>query len=48
MARGYYWSILFMLSVPGLIAAGFAGAMFLSYRKWRKARSTSQPQAEPS
>lgn len=48
MARGFYWSILFMLSVPGLIAAGFAGAMFLSYRKWRKGRSAPQPQAEAS
>ena len=46
MARGFYWSILFMLAVPYLTVAGFLTALYFSYRKWRLRRGSS-PQAEP-
>ncbi len=42
MARGFYWSILFMLTVPALILTGFAGTLYLSYRKWLTRRASAQ------
>ncbi len=45
MARGFYWSILFMLAVPYLTVGGFLAACYLSYRKWRM-RGGSAPQAD--
>ena len=48
MARGFYWSILFMLAVPYLTVAGFLWAFYLSYRKWRmRKESAAQTQSEP-
>ena len=33
---GFNWSILFMLSIPYLLIASFAGAIFMFYRKSQK------------
>ena len=55
MAAGYFWSILFMLSMP-FVLAGTYGALF--YRVWRNAQrrqssiesaeSTSEPVKGPA
>ena len=39
LAAGYYYSILFMLSMPFLIAGTFGGCMYLAVRRARKAES---------
>ena len=51
--RGYFWSILFMMSMPFLLLGSFSGYMYLAVRKARReqeakaaeqnALSTAQP-----
>lgn len=36
MARGYFWSILFMMSMPFLIAGGLGTYFYLEIRKARR------------
>ena len=33
LARGFYWSILLMMSMPFALVAGFGGLMYLEVRK---------------
>jgi hypothetical protein len=53
LARGFFWSILFMLSMPPLILAGLGTAMYLSIRRARAAQAlakvpaTAQPAGAP-
>lgn len=42
LMRGYFWSILFMMSMPFAILGGVGGYM---YREVRKARAAQPPQA---
>ncbi len=37
VARGFYWSILFMMGTPFAILGGFSGYMYLEVRKARRA-----------
>jgi hypothetical protein len=39
MVNGYFWSILFMLSMPFTLFGAFSGAMYLAVRKARKERA---------
>jgi hypothetical protein len=39
MVNGYFWSILFMLSMPFTLFGTFCGAMYLAVRKARKERA---------
>ena len=41
VARGFYWSILFMMGTPFAILGGFSGYMYLEVRKARR-RSLEQ------
>ena len=41
MVNGYYWSILFMLSMPFTLLGLFAGSMYLAVRKARKQAALS-------
>jgi len=43
LARGFYYSILFMLSMPFLIVGTFGGCMYLAVRR---ARAAQQAEAE--
>ncbi|MFO0895863.1 MAG: hypothetical protein U0836_00420 [Pirellulales bacterium] len=36
LARGFYWSILFMMGAPFAILGGFSGYMYLEVRKARR------------
>ena len=36
LARGFYWSILFMMGTPFAILGGFSGYMYLEVRKARR------------
>ena len=36
MVQGYFWSILFMMSMPFLIFGGWAGYIYLAVRKARQ------------
>jgi hypothetical protein len=36
LARGYYWSILFMMSMPFLILGGLAGYFYFEIRRARQ------------
>jgi len=47
MAAGYYYSILFMLSMPFLIVTSFSGWMYLAVRK-AKAERIAKTAASPS
>jgi hypothetical protein len=40
MVNGYFWSILFMLSMPFTLLGLFAGSMYLAVRKARAAAQT--------
>ena len=42
MARGYFWSILFMMSMPFVIFGSLAGYFYLEIRKARR-RLATQP-----
>jgi len=39
MVNGYFWSILFMLSMPFTLLGAFSGAMYLAVRKARNDRA---------
>jgi hypothetical protein len=43
LRAGFFWSILFMLSMPPLILAGLGTAMYLSVRRARAAQAAGQP-----
>jgi heme/copper-type cytochrome/quinol oxidase subunit 2 len=43
MVNGYFWSILFMLSMPFTLLGLFAGSMYLAVRKARNAAQPAQP-----
>jgi hypothetical protein len=36
LAQGFYWSILFMMSMPFALVAGFGGYMFLEVRRAKR------------
>jgi heme/copper-type cytochrome/quinol oxidase subunit 2 len=42
MVNGYFWSILFMLSMPFTILGLFSGSMYLAVRKARRAQQQRQ------
>ena len=42
MVNGYFWSILFMLSMPFTIFGIFAGSMYLAVKKARRQLGTRQ------
>jgi hypothetical protein len=42
MARGYFFSILFMMSMPFVIIGTFGGAAYLSIRKARERQKESE------
>jgi hypothetical protein len=46
MAAGYYYSILFMLSMPFLIVTSFSSWMFFAVRKARIEREAKSAEAE--
>ena len=41
IVAGYFWSILFMMSMPFVILGSFAGCMYVAVRRARKAREDS-------
>ena len=45
--RGYFWSILFMMSMPFLILGGLGTMFYLDVRRARKLQ-TAKPQSEPA
>ena len=45
-SAGYFWSILFMLSVPAMILGGFSTAIYVSYRRWKRGGSGTQADPE--
>jgi hypothetical protein len=47
MAAGYYYSILFMLSMPFLIVTSFSGWMYFAVRKAKAAREAKASASEP-
>ena len=47
LVRGYFWSILFMLSMPPLILGGLSAYFYYEVRRAR-AQKSSQPPQEPS
>ena len=42
VVRGYFWSILFMMSMPFLIFGGLAGYFYYQVRQARAAQAVSQ------
>ena len=44
MVNGYFWSILFMLSMPFTLLGLFAGSMYLAVRRARKAQTHAPPE----
>ena len=45
LRAGFFWSILFMLSMPPLILAGLGTAMYRSVRRARAAQAAGRPLA---
>lgn len=45
MIAGYFWSILFMMSMPFTLLGGFSAYMYLLVRRARAAASSSAPPA---
>ena len=50
LVRGYFWSILFMMSMPFLIVAGLCTMFYLDVRRARRRlrETASHPQIEPT
>lgn len=48
MVNGYFWSILFMLSMPFTLLGAFCGSMYLAVRKARKRLEGNNAQPEAS
>lgn len=46
MVAGYFWSILFMMSMPFLLLSSFSGYMYLAVRKARRERDAQQAAAQ--
>lgn len=46
LVRGYFWSILFMMSMPFLILGGLASYFYYEVRKARRLRGSSVPAAD--
>jgi hypothetical protein len=42
LVAGYFWSILFMMSMPFIIVTTFGGSMYLSVRRARAAQAAQQ------
>src|SRR5580698_4139542 len=45
LVAGYFWSILFMMSMPFLLVATFGGSMYLSVRRARAQQAAEAKQA---
>jgi hypothetical protein len=45
LVAGYFWSILFMMSMPFLIVITFGGSMYLSVRRARAQQAAQAQQA---
>ena len=43
MARGMYWSVLFLMSAPFTVAASIGGWLFYQYWSARRAQRTAAP-----
>lgn len=43
LVRGYFWSILFMMSMPFLILTGIGGYFYYEIRKARLAQAAASP-----
>lgn len=48
IAGGYFWSILFMMSMPFLLLGSFSGYMYLAVRKARRELAARQGATEAS
>jgi len=48
MIAGYFWSILFMMSMPFTLLGGFSGYMYLLVRRARASAGNSAPVATSS
>ena len=46
VVAGYFWSILFMMSMPFVILGTFGGSMYLSVRRARAAQQCEQEPIE--
>ena len=44
LVAGYFWSILFMMSMPFLLVGAFGGSMYLSVRRARARLRSSRQQ----
>lgn len=47
MVQGYFWSILFMMSMPFTILIGVSTYFYVLVRRARKVAAPSSPYAEP-
>ena len=47
MIAGYFWSILFMMSMPFTLLGGFSGYMYLLVRRARAAAGIAPPAPSP-
>ena len=47
MARGYFWSILFMMSMPFLILGGLSAYFYLEIRRARQRHETGHEPVSP-
>lgn len=46
IVAGYFWSIIFMMSMPFLLVTSFCGYMYLEVRKARAAQALAMPDSE--
>ena len=47
LARGFYWSVLFMVSAPYLVIGSIGGWLFYRHRDVRRRSATAPDQAPP-
>ncbi len=48
LVRGYFWSIMFMMSMPFLIVAGLGGIFYMEVRRARMLRADADAHGDAS